>query len=66
MTATANPTNDSLTLLDVVNSEVNETQEHIVSGWGPCKSCDCSGYVSKGEGIYTCKDCDHHFSQHRY
>jgi len=38
-------------------------REEVVAGWGSCKSCDCSGYVSSGDGK-TC-NCGHHFSRHR-
>lgn len=36
----------------------------IFAGWGACRSCECRGYIKSGDGS-TCKNCGHHFSQHR-
>lgn len=35
----------------------------VTAGYGHCRSCDCSGYESSGDGK-RCQ-CGHHFSQHR-
>jgi hypothetical protein len=42
----------------------SKEQYPIFAGWGACKSCGCPGYIKSGDGS-TCKNCSHHFNQHR-
>ena len=35
------------------------------AGYGRCKSCDCSGYRPNDPKNNFCRDCGHHFDQHR-
>lgn len=42
-----------------------QEQEPMFLGWGACRSCGCTGYISAGGGSHTCKGCGHHFSQHK-
>lgn len=36
----------------------------IMNGYGRCRSCNCSGYISKHDGTHTCKVCGHHYDRH--
>lgn len=40
-------------------------KKHAINGYGRCRSCDCSGYISKHDGSHTCKVCGHHYDRHR-
>lgn len=44
--------------------EISKSVQPVFAGWGACKSCGCTGYLSKGDG-HTCKSCGHHFTQHK-
>ena len=34
------------------------------AGYGRCRSCGCTGYISKHNGSHECKICNHHFDRH--
>lgn len=40
-------------------------QKSLLAGYGRCRSCDCTGYISKHDDTHECKNCGHHFSRHR-
>jgi hypothetical protein len=37
----------------------------VINGYGRCRSCQCTGYISKHNGTHECKNCGHHYGRHR-
>jgi hypothetical protein len=42
-----------------------EEEQSVRAGYGACKSCSCKGFVSNYPPNDKCKECKHHYTQHR-
>jgi len=47
------------------DSQADRAARDVFAAWGACRSCACTGYIQGGPGYQNCKNCLHHFSQHK-